>query len=65
MQAHFVLYRRADTTAPCDPPFVFPCFADDADHAEEQLLNAEPVASVLWVSLADTPDDALQEYWNA
>lgn len=28
----------------------FNCTADDADHAEEQCLNAYPKASVLWVN---------------
>ena len=37
-----------------EPPFIhwqgFNCQADDADHAEEQCLNAYPKAEVLWVN---------------
>lgn len=28
----------------------FNCMADDADHAEEQCLNAYPEAGIVWVN---------------
>lgn len=41
-----VLYEEPDTFGWQG----FICFADDADHAEEQCLNAYPGSTVLWVS---------------
>lgn len=40
-----------------DGPFwqFFECMAEDGDHAEEQCVNAEPGASVLWVNAGHGP----------
>lgn len=61
---YVVLYRREDIMAPADPPFSFGCWAEDSDHAEEQLLNAEPDADVVWVVETQHPEEAYQDYWN-
>lgn len=31
----------------------FLCQADDADHAEEQCMNAYPTCSIIWVNEGD------------
>ena len=61
---YIVLYRREDIMAPADPPFSFGCWAEDTEHAEEQLLNAEPDADIVWVVLTDNVQDAYADYWN-
>ena len=49
MKNYVVLYRRDDIQSPMDEPFGFQCWADDTDHAEEQCLNADPDADIVWV----------------
>ena len=46
---YVVLYRIEAIMSPLDSPFGFQCCAADADHAEEQCLNANPDGSVVWV----------------
>lgn len=60
---YVVLYRR-DYLLPADPPLAFRCLAEDADHAEEQCLNAEPDADVVWIVDTISPEAAYQDYWN-
>ena len=65
MQEYIVLYRREDIMAPADAPFAFQCYAEDTEHAEEQCLNAEPAADIVWV--VENPTDvqaAYADYWN-
>jgi hypothetical protein len=50
-----------------DDPFLvqaFACMADDGDHAEEQCLDAEPDAEVLWVHYGDDALAAMHSYWD-
>lgn len=49
MKNYIVLYRIESIMCPADPPFGFQCWAEDADHAEEQCLNADPESGVVWV----------------
>lgn len=63
MNAYVVLYRDA-SLKPADPPLAWTCQADDDDHAEEQLLNAEPSAEVVWVWLGGDVQDAYDDYWG-
>ena len=65
MQEYIVLYRREDIMAPADPPFAFKCWSEDTEHAEEQCLNAEPDADIVWVVPTDNVQDAYADYWNA
>jgi hypothetical protein len=46
---NFVVLYREGGMLPLDKPFGFQCWADDADHAEEQCLNSYPAADVVWV----------------
>lgn len=64
VQDYIVLYRREDIMAPADPPFAFKCMAEDTEHAEEQLLNAEPDADIVWVVATDSVDAAYSNYWG-
>lgn len=64
MQSYVVLYRREDIMAPADAPFAFQCHAEDTEHAEEQLLNAEPDADVVWVVDTDDVQVAYTNYWG-
>lgn len=68
MKNFVVLYRIESIMAPLDEPFGFQCWADDADHAEEQCANAYPDADVVWVwqgpqNVGMQP--ALADYWEA
>ena len=49
MNNYVVLYRVEAVMSPLDSPFGFQCWAEDAEHAEEQCLNAEPDAGIVWV----------------
>ena len=49
MKNYVVLFRRNDIQAVTEAPFGFQCFAEDTDHAEEQCLNADPDADIVWV----------------
>ena len=67
MKNYVVLYRDEKVMAPADPPFGFQCYADDADHAEEQCINAYPGVDVVWVwqgveGVGMQP--ALDDYWG-
>lgn len=61
---HIVLYRNNSLTL-LESPFGFACTADDGDHAEEQCLNAEPDADVVWVFEGDSYQAALDDYYGA
>jgi hypothetical protein len=39
----------------------FKCHADDADHAEEQCMDAHPSCCVLWVNAGHGPASQTQE----
>lgn len=60
---HIVLYRNNNLTA-LEPPFGFACTASDGDHAEDQCLEAEPDAEVVWVFVGDDYQAALDDYYG-
>lgn len=70
MKPYIVLYRQEAIMAPSDPPFGFACWADDADHAEEQCMNCYPDSDVVWVYRGVGVDtrfdyqDALNDYFT-
>ena len=64
MQPYVVLYRNEHLMAPADAPFSFKCWAENVDHAEEQLLNTDPDAEPVWVVQTENVDAALYSYWN-
>jgi len=64
MKKFIVLYRQEEVMTPLDAPFGFACSADDADHAEEQCVNAYPDADAVWVGEGEHMKDALDDYWN-
>lgn len=45
-------------------PQAFLCQAEDADHAEEQCMDAYPDADVVWVYEGESPQSAYLEYWE-
>jgi hypothetical protein len=57
---HVVFYREDKIMADSDPSFMFLCWAEDEDHAEEQLLNAQPDAIMV---LVVKTDDVLHARW--
>jgi hypothetical protein len=64
MNTYTVLYRIESIMGPLDAPFGFVCHADDADHAEEQCLNAYPDCAPVWCAQGDDYPAALEEYWT-
>lgn len=48
MNRYTVIYEEPGLPAPLWQFFL--CHADDAEHAEEQCMNAYPNAKVLWVN---------------
>jgi hypothetical protein len=64
MKEFIVLYRQEEVMTALDAPFGFACWADDADHAEEQCLNAYPDADIVWVWEGSDMIDALDDYWT-
>jgi len=67
MKNYVVLYRDEKIMCPADPPFGFQCWAEDADHAEEQCLNANPETAIVWVwqgAEGIGMDSALNDYWE-
>jgi len=45
-------------------PLVFICQAEDADHAEEQCLDAYPDADVVWIEPGTNVGEAFVSYWE-
>lgn len=64
MKTYTVLYRVESIMSPFDEPFGFTCEAENADHAEEQCLNAYPDCGVVWVAVGDDLIEALNEYYE-
>lgn len=62
MKPYVVLYRRDDVMTENDNPFAFSCWADDVDHAEEQLLNADPDAIAVYTAQSDDVAITMDEY---
>ena len=63
LSVYLVLYRN-NNILPLDAPFGFRCYAEDSDHAEEQCLDAEPDADIVWVTETEDYQTALEEYWD-
>ena len=62
MQSYMILYRYKNEDL--IDPWGFKVIAEDLDHAEEQFYNAEPLASILWVSETEDYNDALNDYYK-
>lgn len=62
MDTYIVIYRE-EGSPPLDAPMGFRCEADDADHAEEQCVNAYPGCDVVWVVQTSSLDFALDDYY--
>jgi hypothetical protein len=63
LMQHIALYFTADCLL-FDPPLAFCCMAEDYDHAEEQALNANPGADIVWIVQAANTDAAYHDYWH-
>lgn len=64
MKTYAVLYRIESIMCPADDPFGFVCHAEDADHAEEQCLNAYPDCDVVWIAEGEDCIKALEDYYT-
>lgn len=62
--SRFVVLYRTNSSTPADPPFGMLFYAENADHAEEQLVDAEPDADVVWVYEGKDYQQALEEYFS-
>ncbi len=62
LKSYMVLYRNNLLTE-LEAPFGFACSADDLEHAEDQCLNAEPDADVVWVIESVSYWDAIDDYY--
>jgi hypothetical protein len=63
MNTYVVLYRNNGLSL-LDAPFGFRCQAENADHAEDQCLDAEPDADIVWVVQTDDYQAALDDYYE-
>jgi hypothetical protein len=63
LRGYCVLYRN-NSLSLLEAPFGFLCQADSGDHAEEQCLNAEPDAEIVWVVETNDYQVALNDYWG-
>lgn len=62
--SHYIVLYRAEGQLAFDPPLLFRCEAEDADHAEEQCQDAEPEAEVLWIVQTHDPEVAIADYYQ-
>jgi hypothetical protein len=62
LKAYVVLYYEP-VSPPANPPLAFVCQAEDADHAEEQCMNAYPTCCVAWVVASCSVSAAYNDYW--
>ena len=63
LKTYIVLYRTR-FSSPVDPPLGFRCYAEDSDHAEEQMLDAEPDATSVWVVETSDYMIAIEDWFN-
>ncbi len=63
LKNYVVLYRIEKIMSPLDAPFGYFCLAEDADRSEEQCINVEPGADIVWVVEADDYQSALDDYY--
>jgi hypothetical protein len=65
MPKFIVLYRIESIMCFSDDPFGFVCHAADEYDAEEMCQEAYPECDVVWVSSANTVEEAWLEFWNS
>lgn len=66
MKNYVILYRLPHMLA-LDPPMGFQAWAEDVDHAEEQCIDSEPDADIVWAwegAFGVGTQPALDEYYN-
>jgi hypothetical protein len=63
LNGYIVLYKGKHC-AFLDHPLGFRCYAEDSDHAEEQCLDAEPDANIVWVVETESYPVALGNYYG-
>ena len=63
MKDYVVLYRFDDQN-PLAAPFVFVCKAENTAHAEEQMINYDRSAEIVWVYCGHSVDLAFDEYYS-
>jgi hypothetical protein len=61
MATYCVLYRPRNANV-FDPPEVFVCDVGFAEHAEEQVMDANPGAEIVYINLGDDPGEAYREW---
>lgn len=64
---NYIVLFRDDSLDALDAPLGFQCFAENADHAEEQCENAYPGCDVVWVwqgPFGVGIGPALADYWS-
>jgi hypothetical protein len=45
---NFIVLFKTPDSAPLDKPHGFQCWAEDAAHASEQCMDAEPDCEIVW-----------------
>lgn len=64
MTEYIVLYRIKTISSDLDAPFGFECYAHNVEDAEEQCLNNNPNADIVWVVQTEQYSEALEEYYG-
>lgn len=64
MTDYIVLYRIKAIMSDMDAPFGYSCSAKDTDDAEQQCLNNNPDADIVWVVDTANYQGALDEYYG-
>ena len=63
MKDYVVLYRF-DGQNSLDAPLPFVCKAEDTAHAEEQMMNYDESAEIVWAYCGHSVDLAFDEYYG-
>lgn len=61
----FIVLYRDSALLPLDAPWAFRCQATDADHAEEQCVNANTPCTVVWVAATHNTEVAYALWFAA
>ena len=64
MTEYIVLYRIKAISSDLDAPFGFECYARNVDDAEEQCLNNNPDADIVWVIQTESMREAFEDYYG-
>lgn len=64
MTDYIVLYRIPKNMSDLDAPFGFSCVAKDTNDAEQQCLNNNPDADIVWVVDASSYQGAIHDYYG-